>query len=259
MPRRSWLTETRRGLVDFAALLIVLAIVWEAIRRLGSFDRRLLPSSWEIATAVVQELAGQRLWVDLGMTLFRALGGLVLAALVAIPSGLAVGSGRASRRIGLPLIDFLRSVPVTSLYPVFVLTLGIGDRGKIGMVFLSSALVIALAAASAFDRRSLVRHQVARLYGASRAQLLFHVSLFEALPSILTGLRIATGLAMIVSTLTEMFMGADRGMGQSLMEAYSIYNLPVMYAYILSLGTVGFGLNRLCAAAEDQTHRWGVR
>lgn len=85
------------------------------------------------------------------------------------------------------------------------------------------------------------------------------MNVFEALPNILTGLRVAVGLALIVATLTEMFMGAERGMGQTLMEAYSIYNLPVMYAYIVALGLVGFSLNRICVRFEERTGRWNTR
>ena len=88
--------------------------------------------------------------------------------------------------------------------------------------------------------------------------LLTSISFFEAVPSLMTGLRVGVGLALIISTLTEMFMGAGSGMGQTLMEAYSIYDLPRMYAYILTLGLTGFLLNRICVVLEVWSGRWST-
>lgn len=240
-------------------MLGLLGVLWECLRQAGLFERELLPSSVQIARALLLLVEGQRFWIDLASTLYRAFGGLALSFLVGMPTGLLLASTGTMRFLGLPLVDFLRSIPVTTLYPVFVLTLGIGDRGKFGMIFLGCVVIIILHSAAGFEQRSRVRDQVARLYGASRLQLAFRVNLFEALPSVLTGLRVAVGLALIISTLTEMFMGATRGMGQTLMESYSIYNLPVMYAYIAALGLTGFLLNRVCIALEERSSKWSRR
>ena len=256
---RDYVAERAAPAARLGLLLGLVAVLWEIVRYAGLFDPQLLPGSAAIADALLQQVPTRRFWADVSSTLYRALGGLTLAFVLGVPTGLLIGSTRLLRPLGLPLVDFLRSIPVTTLYPVFVLTLGIGDRGKIGMVFLGCVLIIVLHSAAGFERRSRVRYQVARLYGASRLQLLFRVSVFEALPSVLTGVRVAVGLALIISTLTEMFMGADRGMGQSLMEAYSVYNLPVMYAYIGALGIIGFVLNRVCASFETRANLWSIR
>lgn len=239
-------------------LILLIATIWEGVRFSGIFESELLPSSILVGTALLERIQHQRFWEDVCSTVYRAIGGLLIAILVGVPGGLIIGANRLIRPVGIPLVDFLRSIPVTTLYPVFVLTLGIGDKGKIGMVFLGCVLIMLLHSAAGFEQRSQIRHQVSRLYGASPFQLLFLVSLFEALPSILTGVRVAVGFALIISTLTEMFMGADRGMGQSLMEAYSVYNLPVMYAYIGCLGLGGFLLNRLCVIFEKRANQWRV-
>lgn len=248
-----------RAVLQLLLVAVTLAVALDALRFLGGFDSRMLPRSVEISSALLVQLKEPRFWLDARSTLIRSVTGLALAFLVGAPLGIAIGASRLGRWLGLPVVDFLRSVPVTSLYPVVVLTLGIGDQGKIGMVFWSCALVIALPAAASFSLRSRIRHQVARLYGASRPRLLFDVSLREAVPSVLTGLRIAAGIAFIVSSLTEMFMGAEYGLGQGLMEAYSTYDLPRMYAYIAGLGTFGFALNRVCVFLEEQTAPWSRR
>lgn len=237
-------------------MVLMIAVLWELVRHIGLFERESVPGSITIFEAFVKQVQSHRFWEDLSATLYRSLGGLLIALLIGIPCGLFIGSNRFLKPTGMPLIDFLRSIPVTTLYPVVVLTLGIGDKAKIGMIFLGCVLIIMLQSAAGFEQRSRIRHQVSRLYGASPSYLLFRVSFFEALPSIMTGIRVAVGFAMIICTLTEMFMGANRGMGQSLMEAYSIYNLPVMYAYIGTLGLTGYIINRLCIFAETRVKLW---
>lgn len=251
--------DTRRDIWGPLLALTALVLAWEGLRHSAWFDPQFLPSATRIGEAFVEQLQRVRFWRDWIETMYRALAGLAAALLVGVAAGLIIGSGRWLRYAGVPLVDFLRSIPVTTLYPVFVLTLGIGNRGKIGMVFLGCVSVIALHTATGFDKRSRVRHAIARLYGASRIQLMLRVSIWEVVPSILTGLRIAVGLALIIATLTEMFMGASRGMGQTLMEWYSVYNLPAMYAYIAGLGITGFALNRACVALESRALKWTVR
>ncbi len=240
-------------------LILIIIALWEGIRVAGFFDSELVPSSKDIFLSFKNMITHIKFWEDLWATIYRSFTGLFIALIIGIPVGLLIGSNRFLKSTGLPLVDFLRSIPVTALYPVFVLTLGIGDRGKIGMIFLGCVLIILLHAASGFDQRSRIRHQVSKLYGASKSHLLFKVSFFEALPNIITGTRVAIGIALIISTLTEMFMGASNGIGQSLMEAYSIYNLSVMYAYITALGLVGYAINRIFAIIETNANQWRIK
>jgi ABC-type nitrate/sulfonate/bicarbonate transport system permease component len=257
-PAWRWLENGLVVWIPFA-LMLLLAGSWELMRSSGTVDRSLLPSAYEIIAALFSQVALQSFWLDVRATLSRAVAGLLLAVVVGVPTGLVMTSLKWIRPVGLPAVDFLRSIPVTSLYPVFVLTLGIGDRGKVGMIFLGCVLIVILHSATGFQRRSRIRHHVATLYGASRMFLLFQISAREALPEILTGIRVSLGLALIIGTLTEMFMGADTGLGQRIMEAYSVYALAKMYAYIVALGLVGYALNRLCVLAEERTRSWDVR
>lgn len=248
-----WVTRSVAGL---AGLALLVATCWEGLRLSGVVDRSLLPSSWSIASELITVGTTGRFWEDLIATLFRALAGLSLAVTVGVPVGFLVGASPAMRFLGLPTIDFFRSIPVTTLYPVVVLTLGIGNLGKVGMVFLACVFVLALHAATAVDQLSQVRHHTAALFGANGLWITTNIILLEALPNLLTGTRVGVGLALIVSTLTEMFMGAGEGMGQTLMEAYSVYDLGKMYAYITALGILGFILNQLLQGAEARAHSW---
>lgn len=248
-----------KRIASVVILLLLVVALWEGLRHSGLLDGSLLPSTSQIGSALRALLKTGRFWEDFGATLARSMSGLGIAIAIGVPLGLLIGSFRWLSIAGVPLVDFFRSIPVTTLYPVFVLCLGIGNISKVAMIFLGCVLVIILNSAAGFEQRSRIRHHVSRLYGLSSIQILARVSFFEALPSILTGLRVAVGLALIVCTLTEMFMGAATGMGQSLMEAYSVYNLPKMFGYIIVLGTTGYLLNTLLALAEARTNLWRAR
>jgi len=236
-----------------------LVVIWESIRYFGDFKRELLPSSKEIIFSLFKILGTNKFWIDLLSSLERIFVGLFLSCIIGIPLGFFVSSNKYVKIVVEPTIDFLRSIPITALYPVFVLTLGINNQGKIGMIFLGCVLIIMLHTIIGFENKNKQRHLIGKLYGASNSFIFFKIIIPEALPNIATGVRVAIGYALIISTLTEMFMGAANGIGQSLMESYSIYNLSNMYAYIVILGCLGYLLNRIVFKFENRISEWKQR
>jgi ABC-type nitrate/sulfonate/bicarbonate transport system permease component len=242
-----------RSAIGTAAIIVA---TWEVLRTFGPGMSGLLPSAGAIGRAA-WSLAFQAEFVSAaGATLLRSGAGLGLSILLAIPIGLLLGASRSVREIFAPVFDALRSVPVTSMYPAVVVILGIGERAKIGMVTLGCVPILVLHFAAAIAARSQIRHSVARLFGASSVALVRDVDIYESAHDVLTGLRVAVGYAFIVTAVTELFMGADVGIGQSLMEAYSIYDLPRMFAYIFYLALTGWLLNRILVTGEAITARW---
>src|SRR5207237_1613716 len=120
-----------------------------------------------------------------------------------VPLGVLIGYfTRVYETFEVPL-DFFRSLPVTTLYPLFVLFFGIGQSSKIAMVVAACIFVITLNTAYGVMQRKAVRSQVAILFGASRWQLLSEIVFWEALPQTIIGLRIALSYALIVEIVWE--------------------------------------------------------
>lgn len=248
-----------KSIIIFFFLSILLILLWETIRNFGTFKKDLLPSSKEILFSLFKIIQTNKFWIDLLSSLERVSIGLILACILGIPLGIFISSSKYVKLVVEPTIDFLRSIPITSLYPVFVLTLGINNQGKIGMIFLGCVLIIILNTIIGFENKSKQRHLISKLYGASKSYIFFKIIIPEALPNIATGIRVSIGYALIISTLTEMFMGAKNGIGQSLMESYSIYNLSNMYGYIIILGCIGYLLNILVSNFENKISEWKQR
>lgn len=247
-----------RDLNIWSPLLALMLLVggWEAIRWYGGLYESVFPSAGNIFGSALEIIPSERFWSDVGATMGRALGGFLAAAIAGVSVGLAVGRFRPLQIIFLPFIDFFRSIPVTTLYPAFVPWLGLGNVSKTAMVFFACFFIIALNAAYGIALSNPIRTQIAQLYGATRWLLFWKVSAPEALPQIFIGLRIALSLAFIIAILVEMFMGANIGMGQRVMEFYSIYNTSDMYTYIFFAGLLGYLLNRGFAGLERRILHW---
>lgn len=222
---------------------VALVLLWEFFRFLADVDARLLPSASEIAKALLGAIHTSFFWWNLCATLLRALGGFALSLALGVPIGVLLASSKFIARSVLPLTNFFRSVPVSTLYPCFVLVAGVGNRSKVAMIAFASVFVVMLSTATGVMQARPNRPELLRILGASRFDVIRRVLIWEAVPLAVLGARTALSLALVVAVLTEMFMGAHSGIGQAIMDTYSVYDLARMYAYIVSAGCVGVGLN----------------
>jgi ABC-type nitrate/sulfonate/bicarbonate transport system permease component len=236
--------------------IALIAIIWQLVHQSEIFEPTLLPSVPVIFDAFVKLIFTGNILPDLGMTLGRTICGFGLAALVGVPLGISMGMFRPVYRCVLPLVDFFRSIPVTTLYPIFVLTLGVRDKSKIGMIFAGCVFIVMLNSAYGVLQASLIRRQMANLYGCSGFKLVRWVTFYETLPQTLIGLRVALSLALVVSVLGEMFMGCEYGLGQRLTDAYTTFSVDRMYALVIVTGLLGFILNRIFVRIEKALVPW---
>ena len=250
--------KQRRFVPWFLVGPVVILAAWLAAHAVGAFDPSLLPSPWATLVAFVRQFTTGAIFPHLTATILRTAAGYILASLVGIGAGLLMGASRPVYESTVTVVDFFRSIPVTSLYPVFVLTLGVSHTSKIGMVFFASLFIVALHSAYGVQLANRTRRQMAQLYGASRWQIFRLVVFPEALPQTMVGLRIALSYSLIVAVVVEMFMGSERGLGQRIIETYTTYAILDMYAVILVTGVLGFGLNRAFEAMEGRIVGWAA-
>ncbi|MBF0467175.1 MAG: ABC transporter permease [Nitrospirae bacterium] len=236
--------------------IVTLCLIWELAHQSGVFDSTLLPGIFTVIESLLDLVASAGILSDIGWTLLRAFGGFVLAVIVGVPLGISMGMFKPIYHSMLPLVDFFRSIPVTTLYPIFVLLLGVRDSSKIGMIFTACVFVITLNSAYGVTQAKPVRRQMASLYGCSKYKILRLITFKEALPQTFIGLRVALSLSLIVAVLGEMFMGCEFGLGQRLTDAYTTFAVDRMYALVFLTGLIGFILNRLFVRVEKRFVPW---
>ncbi|MBI4117849.1 MAG: ABC transporter permease [Parcubacteria group bacterium] len=193
---------------------------------------------------------------DVAGTLYRAFGGLLIAASIGIPSGLFFGYSKFFYEFFEFGVEFFRAIPVTALFPLFLLTLGIGDASKIGMISFGSLLLIIVNTMHGVHSARTQRILTGKLLRLSTPQIFTHIILMESLPGTFTGLRLALSYSLVIAVVTEMFIGANDGIGYRIMNAQYVYDTPEMYVGIITAGVLGYVLNALVIKLEKRLVHW---
>jgi ABC-type nitrate/sulfonate/bicarbonate transport system permease component len=160
-------------------------------------------------------------------------------------------------RLMEPITEFLRPIPSSAYIPVAILFLGIGNEMKVFVVFLACLFPILLNTYSGVRGVDTVLVDTGRTFGLSRLKNLRQIIFPAALPSIMTGMRISLGIALIVVVVAEMIAGSS-GIGYFILHMERIFRVPEMFAGIFTLGILGFLLNLIFLHAEGYLLRWRV-
>jgi NitT/TauT family transport system permease protein len=221
----------------------------------------LFPRPVEVFQGIVELASKGLLHKYMIASLFRVTWGFTLAVAVGVPLGLLLGwFTRAFEAIN-PLIQVLRPISPIAWIPIAILWFGVSDRGQIFLIFLASLFPIVVSATAAVANIQPVYVRAARNFGLSRFELFRRVIFPATLPQIITGLRLALGVAWLVVVAAEM-MGNNPnvgGLGYLINDARNAgkrYDLVV--AGMVLIGLIGLTLDLLIRRLErfDEV-RWG--
>ncbi len=219
-------------------------------------DPVLLPPPGATFRALWSGMAHGKLGADFLKTVERTTLATLIAAAIAIPLGILLGSSEKVYRSVEFVIDFFRSTPASAMFPLFLVLFGVGDRTKISVAAFGAALVIVFNVAYGVMNARKTRLLAAKVMGASRMRVLFDVMLLESLPQTFVGLRNGVSLALVIIIVAEMFIGSTDGLGQRVFESQQLFNMPDMYAAIFAAGALGYGLNLLFLIVERRFVHW---
>ena len=197
-----------------------------------------------------------QLGFDFVKTVYRTAASTAIAAVIAIPLGIVLGSSERLYRSLEFVIDFFRSTPASAMFPLFLVLFGVGDETKISVAAFGAALVILFNVAYGVMNARKTRMLAAKVMGASGLRVLFDVMLLESLPQTFVGLRNGVSLALVIIVVAEMFIGSQDGLGHSVFEAQQLFDMPRMYAAIFAAGALGYGLNLLFLLIERRFVHW---
>jgi NitT/TauT family transport system permease protein len=182
--------------------------------------------------------------------------GFCISAFIGIILGLLMGYSTNIYDIFEFLVDFFRSIPGLALFPLFMLVLGIGDKARIGVVVFACSLVVLINTMYGVLNAKKIRIRAAKIMGADKITLFRKVIFWEALPSISSGLRISLSMALLITIVTEMFIGTKYGLGQRIFNSHLVYRIPDMYSSIILTGFLGYGLNKVYMYFERKIVHW---
>jgi len=235
------------------AVPVILIGVWYAWTTLHPTPRT--PTPGRVAAAAVDMIASGDLPLGVLQSVGRVFGGFALAAAIAIPLGLAMGTRRAIERNVDPLVESFRPIAAIAILPLAILWLGTGTAAAVAIVAYAAFFPIVVNTVAGVKRVDATLLRVAATMGISRYTAVRTVIVPAALPSIGVGLRIALGVAWTAIIAAELAVGAKAGGGGSggvgqmmfVFYAYSI-ELNRIVVCMIAVGVVAYALDRALRA-----------
>ena len=221
-----------------------------------------LPSPEAVVKRIV-EIANEgyqnfTLWEHLAWSLVRVIAGFIAGALVGIPLGYAMGLSDWFRGWFDPIVEFMRPVPPLALIPLVIIWAGIGEVGKIILLFLAALWIMTIAARAGVSGVNIAKVHAAYSLGASKRQILTHVIVPNSLPEIFTGARVAMGVCWGTVVAAEL-VAAEKGAGMMIMVASRFQLTDIVIMGIILIGIIGYGIDILMRMAERWLIPWKGR
>ncbi|WP_448006699.1 ABC transporter permease [Agromyces bauzanensis] len=242
----------RRAGWRLAAVLIVLAAWIGASAVIGAQS---LPGPLAVLDALVAQLGSPAFWLATGQTVLSTMLGLLVAAVIAIPTGLAIGASRFASASSRILLDFLASIPPVSFLPLALLLFGPSLPMKLVLIGYGCCWPLLIRSIDALRDLDGVQLDVCSAFELRTSTRWRRVYVPAALPGILVGLRTASTISLLLSIVAEYIGGAD-GLGATLIRAQQNGEADVVLAIALVTAVLGVLLNLAMKAIERAAISW---
>ncbi|GFP74598.1 ABC transporter permease [Clostridium fungisolvens] len=234
-----------QGFVLFNLLWYLLATI---------IHMRVLPKPTDVYLNI-GNIFSEKLYIHVLVSLYRVGYGLSISLFIGIVVGLLMAYSKVWNKILNPLVYFTYPIPKTALLPVVMLLFGLGDLSKIFIIVLILVFQIIVAVRDSVLNIPSETYNPLRSLGASKLQIFIHITLPAILPELLTSVRLSIGTALSILFFAEGY-GTQYGMGYYILDAWSRIDYNEMYAGIIILSLLGFGLFILIDIFEETACSW---
>ncbi len=223
--------------------LLLLAIAWELVSRLGLVSSSALPPLSDVLKSWYELLLDGDLTGNGFASLYRGGMGLLLAVVVGAALGIAMAWWKPANVLFAPIVEIFYPLPKSALIPVTVIWLGFGNGSKILLIFLGCMIPVTIGAFNGARSSEQTLVWSARSMGASRLRMLWDVVLPSAMPELLNGIRTALALSFILLVSSELIV-AREGLGYLIGFLGANGSYDAMYAVVLTVAFLGFAADR---------------
>lgn len=248
-------------------VLVPVIVVWEVTARLWGHNNLLPPFSVVMQTFFAGLLTSGGanpyggpgdipiLIYQSASSLVRVGGGFAAAVAIGVPLGFAMGYFRTVYSNVDPIISILRPVPPIAWIPLAILWFGLGMKPTMFIIFVGAFFPIVLNTYDGVRGTSRRLTEFALVLGANRVNVLRKVIVYEAFPSVITGMRVGFGIGWMSVVAAEM-IAAKSGLGYLIITARWIFATDMVIAGMLTIGIIGFGGDMLLRLIERRFMRW---
>jgi NitT/TauT family transport system permease protein len=232
--------------LTLASFAVILGI-WSVLSYTGLVEPFFLPSPSSVAEALYRMFAEENFAADVWASTYRIVLGFLIAAAIAVPLGIAIGSFRAAQAFFEPVIAAVRYMPASAFIPLLIIWFGIGDTEKVAVIFIGTFFPLALMIADVSANVPKELLNISYTLGASRRQVFRRVLLPACWPGIVDNLRIGIGWAWTYLIVAEL-VAASTGIGHVILTASRFLETERIIGGILTIGALGL--------ATDALFRW---
>ncbi len=228
-------------LLRVVIILTVLA-VWELLSHSGWLYRDVVPSLIAIGRAIFDLLTNAEYYFHLAVTAGEIGAALALGGALGLAVGIVLGGNRFLAKAFESYLYYLGPTPKIIFFPIMIMWFGVGPGSKIALGTLSCFFPVALSVAAGMRQIDKVLIRVGNSFRASTAQMIFNIYLPAMRHPIINGVRLGLGVALIATLLAETKL-SNKGIGFLIIQAYSIFDMPRMYAMLIVLFVLSIGAN----------------
>jgi ABC-type nitrate/sulfonate/bicarbonate transport system permease component len=243
-----------KQLLGLAGILGFL-LTWELIPRLGIIDPAYLPPASEVIAALLVDFGLTAFWVAVYETMKAWFLGLLMAVAAAVVLGFIIGSSNFLRKATNSTIEFLRPIPSVALIPLAVLMFGVKIESSLLLIVYACFWQVLIQVLYGVADVDMVANNTARTYGLGRMARIRYVVFPTALPYLMTGVRLAGSVALVLAITAELVIGSP-GLGREIALAQSGGAISGMYALVLATGLIGVLINLMMRFIEKKTLAW---
>ncbi len=244
-------------LVLGVGFFVVFVLVWAGFTMGGYVSPTFLASPVTMVREAWLLFTQYNFLYDIGMTVWRVLGGFIMAAVVAVPLGVAMGAYKPVEAFLEPFVSFCRYLPAAAFIPLLILWAGLGETQKLLVIFIGSVfqLILMVAVIVGGARRDLV--EAAYTLGANSAGIVKRVLIPGAAPGIAETLRLVLGWAWTYVIVAEL-IGSSSGIGHMITDSQALLNTGQIIFGIIVIGLIGLISDFAFKAVNRRLFAWSI-
>ncbi len=234
---------------------VILLLLWEACSRAGLIPSQTLAAPSTVIATLAGMVASGELPANLAVSFGRVALGLAIGVTGGIVLALVAGLSRPGEALVDPIVQIKRTIPVVALSPLFIVWFGIGETSKVGLIAFATLFPVYLNFYNGIRGVDVRLLDAARTLGLSRQELIAHVILPGALPSLLVGLRYAFSIAVIMLVIAEQ-INATAGLGFLINNARDFMRTDIIVVCLMVYAVIGLAADLLIRLVEQRALAW---
>lgn len=237
---------------EMLVLPIILVIIWYIVCDVFQMvPGYMFPGPVDVANSFVKLIVSGQLFRDILDTLYKVLFGMLLASVVGITLGIVLGWFKRLETLCRLVISILRPIPPIAWIPFSIIWFGIGLGPAVFIIFMGCVFPILISTIDGVHRTDSVLIEAAQSFGASNAQMLTEVILPSSLPHIVSGLKVAMGIALMCTISGEM-IGSSSGIGYMILTSTNLFDTGSTVVGMLVIGIIGIIFDYIFTKVQER-------